>query len=82
MILNTGKTIFVTDEKRTRQHFGNEQLIAEYNGQIYRISIDRTTIAAYYELFLEWEDNDRVLHKRLFASSSLSKIVAFVNQNL
>lgn len=82
MILNTGKTIFATDIKRTRQHFGNEQLIAEYNGYTYRISIDSSLRPPYYELYLEWEEDDRVLHKRLFASSSLVKIVAYINQHL
>lgn len=82
MILRTANCIFATDNLRTLEHYGKEQLITEHNGKTYRISIDKTTMAPYYELFLEWHEGLRRLHTRLYASSSLDKIVAYINDNL
>ena len=72
MILCTDKMIFATDDFATLEHFGNEQLLTEYNGQQYRISIDRTTFAPYYELFVDYKEGLRKLTTRLFATSNRS----------
>ena len=82
MILRTDSVIFITDDDRTAEHYGNEQLMAEHNGRTFRLSIDRTTLAPFYELFEEYIENRRRFHTRLFASSSLQKIVSFVNTNI
>lgn len=82
MILCTDKMIFATDDLATLEHFGNEQLLTEYNGQTYRISIDRTTFAPYYELFLEYKEGLRKLNTRLYATSNRDKLVAFINNNI
>lgn len=82
MLLKTDKMIFATDEDAKLEHYGNEQLLTEYNGQIYRISIDRTTIAPYYQLFVDYKEGLRKLTTRLFATSSRDKLVAFINNNI
>ena len=82
MILCTDKMIFATDDLATLEHFGNEQLLTEYNGQTYRISIDRTTFAPYYELFVDYKEGLRRLTTRLFATSNRDKLVAFINNNI
>ena len=82
MILRTDVTLFVTDDERTLEHFGNEQLMAEYNGQTYRLSIDRTTSFPYYQLYREYKEGLRRLHERLYATSSLDKMKAYINSML
>lgn len=82
MILRTDVTLFVTDDERTLEHFGNEQLMAEHNGQTYRLSIDRTTPFPFYELYREYKEGLRRLHERLYATSDLDKMKAYINTKL
>lgn len=82
MILKTENNIlFITDTKRTRER-GMEQLMAEHNGRTFRISIDRTLLPPYYELFEEYEEDGRLLHNRLYASTKIQKLTDWITKNL
>lgn len=80
MILTTKKMVFVTDPDDKDKYIGN--LRTEYNTNQYRIKIDRTFNAPYYELFYEWKEGKRTFNENLFASSKLEKIVNFINENI
>lgn len=70
--------IFATDPRRTREHYGQEQLTAEHDGRFFRISIDRSMLPPFYELFEEYEQDGRLLNNRLFASSKFQKIEDYI----
>ena len=74
--------IFVSDAKRTKEHYGQEQLTAEHNGRFFRISIDRSMPPPFYELFEEYEQDGRLLNNRLFASTHLQKIENYIKENV
>ena len=80
MILTTEKLVFVTDPDESDKNI--ENLVTEFNTNLYRIKIDRTLKPPYYELFHEWKEGRRVLHNRLFASGKLEKVVDFINLNI
>ena len=90
MILTTEKLVFVTDPDESDKNI--ENLVTEFNTNLYRIKIDRTLNKViqwiqeyqppYYELFHEWKEGRRVLHNRLFASGKLEKVVDFINLNI
>jgi hypothetical protein len=74
--------IFATDTRRTREHYGQEQLTAEHDGRFFRISIDRSMLPPFYELYEEYEQDGRLLNNRLFASSKLQKIEDYIKDNV
>ena len=80
MILTTEKLVFVTDPDESDKNI--ENLVTEFNTNLYRIKKDRTLKPPYYELFHEWKEGRRVLHNRLFASGKLEKVVDFINLNI
>lgn len=82
MIKVLASIIFATDAKRTKEHYGQEQLTAEHDGRMFRISIDRSMPPPFYDLFEEFEVDGRVLNKRLFASSHLDKIEDYLQKYL
>ena len=59
MILTTEKLVFVTDPDESDKNI--ENLVTEFNTNLYRIKIDRTLKPPYYELFHEWKEGRRVL---------------------
>lgn len=80
MILATERMVFVTDPEDSDKFI--ENLRTEYNTNQYRIRIDRTFKAPYYELFHEWKEGKRNLNRELFASSKLKKIINYINENI
>lgn len=82
MIRVLSGVIFATDPRRTKEHFGQEQLTAEHNGRRFRISIDRSMLPQFYELFEEYEQDGRLLHNRLFASSRMQKIEDYIKEKV
>lgn len=63
-------------------HKVKEQLTAEHDGRFFRISIDRSMLPPFYDLFEEYEQDGRLLNNRLFASSQLRKIEDYIKDNV
>lgn len=72
-ILNIGGLIFVKDGEASDKYI--ETYRAEADLRSFRIKVDRTLNPPYYELFEEWKEGGRAMHKCLFATSSLSKML-------
>lgn len=78
MIWKIDDIIFVTSKA---DKYG-ETLLAEHNGQRYRIRIDKTMMPYYYEVFRHYYEGERDLHQNPFASSRRSRIEEWVTANL
>ena len=74
-IIKIGDIIFVKDEDTSDKYIENYR--AEIGPRWFRIHIDKTTSFPYYEIFEEWKAGNRVLHNRIFATSSLDKLKAY-----
>lgn len=80
MLIKTNKMLFVTDSDDSGEY--TEVLRSEFGINCYKIIIDRTTHCEYFQLFHEFKSGKRLLHKELFASSKLEKIVRFIDENI
>ena len=76
-IIKFGFVIFVKDED------ASDDLIqifrAEHGPNRYRLKVDRTLKPPYYELFTDYSSNGREMSTKLFATSSLEKLLFWLN---
>ena len=74
-----GGLIFVKDGDESDKYI--QVYRAEDNCVNYRLKVDCTTFAPYYELYLDWKEGKRMLTSRLYASSKLEKIGVWITNN-
>ena len=72
-ILNISELLFVKDMEGSDWYF--EIYRAEADLRSFVLKVDKTFVLPYYELFEEWKEEGRILHRRLSASSTLSEVL-------